>query len=70
MSGIFKIASLKKLESDAIRGYGFGIGTQMQDTIKMIGQFLDYLKDKSFRYSMFQELSSEFAQVQTPKPKP
>ena len=64
MSG--KISSLNQRDSYEIKQYGREIGRQMQDTIQMIGKFLDHLKNKSFRYSMFQEVSAEFAQV--PKP--
>ena len=60
------ISSLSQKDSDAILAYGRDIGAQLHNTIKMIGDFLDFLKDRSFRYSMFQELSCKFAEV--PKP--
>ena len=58
------VSSLKVTDRECIREHGRVIGQSLQATITLIRDFIDFLSKQPFRYSMFGEISTAFAQVQ------
>jgi|LakMenEpi03Aug12_release.lakeMendotaPanAssembly.Ray.scaffolds.fasta_scaffold4129794_1 hypothetical protein len=58
------VSSLTRTDRDCITEHGRAIGKSLHATITLIRDFIDFLSKQPFRYSMFGEISTAFAQVQ------